>query len=103
VGHDGEGNRHLGPCDKLMYGSILPVIFTHGQQAPGPRDPRFWGGEVKGTHACRYSVGLARPRGSKPRSPGKLPSNHAGRVVLGSHRPSSAIPAVTKFSIEYLD
>lgn len=35
-------------------------------------------------------MGLDRLRGSKPRSPGRLPSSHAGRSVLGSHRPSSA-------------
>ncbi len=41
-------------------------------------------------HACRYSVGLARPRGSKPLSPGREPSNQAGLSVLGSQRASPA-------------
>ena len=34
-------------------------------------------------------MGLERPRGSNPRSPGSDPSSHEGREVLGSHRPSS--------------
>jgi hypothetical protein len=37
----------------------------------------------------RYSTGLERPKGSKPRSPGREPSNHPGRVVLGIQRPGS--------------
>jgi hypothetical protein len=51
-----------------------------------------------GGRTCRYSVGRDRPRGSKPRSPGRLPSSHAGRSVLGSHRPSSAITAAARQS-----
>jgi len=46
---------------------------------------RPWGGR-----ACRYSLGLARPSGSKPRSPGSEPSSQSGRVVLGSHSASPA-------------
>ena len=41
-------------------------------------------------HTWRYSVGFARPRGSKPRSPGSEPSSHDGRVVFGSQSPSPA-------------
>ena len=29
---------------------------------------------------------LPRPRGSKPKSPGKLPSSHGGGVLPGNHR-----------------
>ena len=38
---------------------------------------------------CRYSVGLARPRGSNPLSPGRDPSSHEGLSVLGSQRASA--------------
>jgi len=40
------------------------------------------------TPICMKSLGRDRPRGSKPRSPGREPSSHSGRVVLGSHRAS---------------
>jgi len=33
----------------------------------------FWSSES--TSYCRYSVGLDRPSGSKPRSPGREPSS----------------------------
>ena len=38
---------------------------------------------------CRYSVGLARPRGSNPLSPGRDPSSHCGLSVLGSQSASA--------------
>lgn len=47
----------------------------------------FWSSWSMST--WRYSTGLERPRGSKPRSPGREPSNHPGRVVLGIQRPGS--------------
>lgn len=45
--------------------------------------------DVKCVLTCRYSVGLARPRGSKPLSPGRDPSSHEGLSVLGSHSASA--------------
>lgn len=62
-------------------GKNLPRESTPCTCSPG-------GSHARRGRACRYSFGLARPRGSKPRSPGSVPSSQAGRSVLGSHRSS---------------
>jgi len=38
------------------------------------------------TFHLRLSGSDPRPRGSKPKSPGKLPSSHGGGVLPGNHR-----------------
>jgi len=35
---------------------------------------------------CESDDCLPRPRGSNPKSPGKLPSSHGGGVLPGNHR-----------------
>ncbi len=102
--------------DSAYLPTTPPALFTalfwsrasrsncdgHGDRCQTGSPRLFWGRSTYGMNdinictiitvrcTCRYSVGLARPRGSKPRSPGSDPSNQAGRVVFGSQSPSPA-------------
>ena len=66
-----------------MAGLLAVCMMPANTKACAKRGQRY----VQST--CRYSVGLARPRGSNPLSPGRDPSSHEGLSVLGSQRASA--------------